>query len=130
MQQLHQNLKLEFAGSPEEQELAGQIFGLMRAQGVTMAVRSAIRQSLENLAQYFAEQKYKGLETPEAIAPLIDAALTANPAIFLREESDDGEVVFKTTKVGIAPPSKIVYDYHSFKTRLFEGAQPVLPSEE
>jgi len=125
MVQLNQVPKLEYAGSADEQELAQRIFTLLRAQGHTMAARTAIRQSLTNLAQYLAEQKYKGLDSAEAVAPLVDKALSANPAIFLRQE-DNGEVTFKTTKAGVAPsPDPVVYDHHSYKTRLFEGARPV-----
>jgi hypothetical protein len=122
---------LDLAGTPEEQSLAQEVFALMRMQGVTMSARANIRQSLENLAQFFAEEKYKGLDDIDALATIIDKALSANPAVFLREENEEGQVTFKTTKLGIAPtPGPVVYDHHSFKTRLFEGAKAVVPMSD
>jgi hypothetical protein len=131
MVQAYQGPKLEYAGSAEAQNLARLVFSLMRSQGLTMGVRTPIRQTLQNLVQYLAEQKYNGLEELEALATLVDAALSANPAIFLREEEEEGQVTFKTTKLGVAPPAiPVPLDHHSFHTRLFEGARPVVPMTE
>ncbi len=136
---------LELGGSPEEQSLASQIWNLMRMRGSSYAVSRPIMLSLDQLAEYYAGQKYQGLEKTEEVAPLIDHALSASPAVFLREESQAEEVpasadapaiaarvlvTFKTTKSGKAPPQNVVLDQHSFQTRLNQSARPVLPPTE
>ena len=87
MVQLYQVPKLDIAGNDEEKELAQQSFLMMRSQGFTLSARTPIRQSLQNLTQRFVELKFKGLEESQ-LALIIDNALSANPAIFLRETDD------------------------------------------
>ena len=134
---------LELGGTAEEQALASQIWNLMRARGASYATSRPIVLTLSMLADFFAGQKYQGHDKPEEIAPLIERALSASPAVFNREESEvevaqagdaEGpttrrEVTFKTTKSGKAPV-EVVLDQHSFKTRLYQDAQPVLPPTE
>ncbi|HEX2915886.1 MAG TPA: hypothetical protein VH186_34310 [Chloroflexia bacterium] len=134
---------LELGGTPEEQELATQVWGLMRMRGFSFAMNRPISLSLDNLVQYYASQKYRGIENPEELAPIIDRALSASPAVFLREETTQEEppveeggeptirtvVAFKTTKSGKAPVN-VEFDHHSFKTRLYQDARPVAPETE
>lgn len=123
VQQLNQTL--EFEGTPEQQNLANEIWNLMRRQGMTYAASRPIRQTLTNLAQYLSESKYQGIEDPTELATLIDQALSANPKTFLREEEND-QVSFKTTKRGVAPEPEVARpNPHSYRNRLFEGARPV-----
>ncbi len=133
---------LELGGSAEEKALASQVWSLMRMRGFSYAASRPISITLDLLAEYYAEQKYKGLEKPEDLAPLLDKALSSSPAVFVREETQseadaiptDGDAVvvskpvitFKTTKTGKAPVDKII-DQHSFQTRLYQDARPVAP---
>lgn len=63
---------------------------------------------------------------------MIDKALSASPAVFFREEADDGAVFFKTTKRGKAAGPLGPLDQHSFKARLKEDVSAVeaLPESE
>jgi len=117
--------KLELGGTPEEQELAAQVWNLMRMQGFSYAMERPISQSLENLTTYLSEQKYKGLTQAEEIMPLLEKALSASPAVFYREEADDGTVFFKTNKKGKAGSPAGPLDQHSFKNRLKQDVQAV-----
>src|SRR5437763_97355 len=78
---------LELGGTKEEQALASQVWNLMRMRGFSYAMNRPISLTLEQLADDFASQKYQGLEKPEEVAPLLDRALSASPAVFLREET-------------------------------------------
>jgi hypothetical protein len=130
VQQLNQP-KLELGGSPEQQELARQVWNLMRAQGAFFAADRPISQNLQNLADYFAGQKYKGITDAAELLPVIDEALSASPVVFNREEADDGTVFFKTTKKGKAPQQPGPIDHHSFRFRLKEDVTVVeTPPEE
>ncbi len=136
---------LDLGGSADEKALAQEVFNLARLRGFSYARSKPISLKLDDLAQYFAEQKYKGMEKPEEIAVLLDKALSASPVVFLREEvrpeaeiepEDEAAVVvskpsvyFRTTKDGKIPV-KHELDYHSYHTRLFQGAMPVLPPTE
>lgn len=126
VQQLNQDQTTEPQMTPEQQELANTILKLMQYQGRIYANNRPIRQTLKNLAEYLAGEKYQGIEDPTELSTLVDQALSASPKVFLREE-EDGEVVFKTTKKGVAPEletgNKI--NPHSFRNRLYEGARPV-----
>ncbi len=128
VQQLNQP-QLELGGTPEEQELAAQIWNLMRMQGFSYAAERPITQSLENLAAYMVSQKYKNLTEASEVTPLIDQALSASPAVFYREEADDGSIFFKTTKRGKAASPSGPLDQHSFRTRLKQDVSAVEPSE-
>ncbi|MEI6042788.1 MAG: hypothetical protein WCS37_00230 [Chloroflexota bacterium] len=124
VQQLNQP-KLVLGGTPEEQELARLIWNIMRTQGSSYALIRPISQSLQHLTDYFVGQKYKGLERAEEIASLLDQALSLSPAVFQREEADDGTIFFKTTKQGKAPIAPGPLDQHSFRARLKEDVQTV-----
>ncbi len=109
-----------FQGSASQQELAAEIFRLMTTQGALFAVDAPIRQTLENLADYLAG-KYQ--RDQAEIAAEIDAALTANDQVFIREVTDQG-VLFVTSRQGMYVPRSMV-DTHSFKQRLYEPENPL-----
>lgn len=116
--------QLEFAGSAAEKALARRIFDVMVGQGSLNAHDALIRQSLDNLAVFLAEQD--GADS-EALKPKLDAAIRANKAIFGREERDD-MVLITTSRRGAStppPPDK----RHTFAQRLYEPIRP-LPVED
>ncbi|HET8631867.1 MAG TPA: hypothetical protein VFL91_30955 [Thermomicrobiales bacterium] len=90
-----------FEGSDEERRLAEQIVQLARLQGRFFSVNAPINLKLDELVGFFASQD-KGRD-PAELAGAIDAALSANPAVFARGETDDGAVTFTTTRGGRAP---------------------------
>lgn len=132
VQQLNQQT-IEFEGTDQEQAVADEIFNLMRMYGFSYADNRPIRQTLTNLAQYLSERKFQGIEKVQEMTGLVDKALTANLKVFRREEEND-TVAFVTTKSGVAPalPTGQV-DHHSFRTRLYADAKPVVtptPAEQ
>ncbi len=116
--------ELEFTGSAEEQALARRIFEIMAGQGSLNARDALIRQSLDNLAAFFAEQDSS---TPEHMLPRIEAAVAANPAVFAREERDD--VVFIATSRRGVSSGRQADKRHTFAQRLYEPVRP-LPVED
>src|SRR6185503_13024948 len=68
-----------FIGSADQQALAEQIFRVMRTQGSLFATDAPIRQTLGNLADFFASQRKADLAK---VREEIDAALRENQAIF------------------------------------------------
>lgn len=88
---------IEFHGKKEERTLAQWIYNLMMRQGAVYALDTPIRQSLNNLTDYFHQRKLR--RDREAVAQLIEAAVEKNPDIFTREERGD-EVVYATTRRG------------------------------
>lgn len=112
--------ELEFAGSAEEQALARRVFEVMAGQGAMAARDALIRQSLENLAAFIAAQD---TTSADQVAPKLDAAIKANPAIFARDERD-GQVLVTTSRRGIATgrqPDR----RHTFAQRLYEPVRPL-----
>ncbi len=49
--------QISFKGNPEQQNLAQQVYDIMTAQGRFFAADAPIRQTLANLADYFAAQQ-------------------------------------------------------------------------
>lgn len=109
-----------FEGSAEQQQLAAQIFSVMSAQGRFYAADAPIRQTLNNLAGYFATQ-HKADAT--AVAGEIDAAMRKNAAVFQREEAEN-EVFYITSRIG-APIERVVDTMHMFKQRLHDPEHPL-----
>ena len=101
------------------QALAEEIYGLMVAQGAMFAVDTPIRQSLANLAAYFAARRQSD---PQQLAKQIESAL-AKDGRFRREEVA-GEVRFVTSRQGSYVPRADV-DTHSFKQRLHDPEHPL-----
>lgn len=112
---------ITFQGTPEEQELAQQIFDLMAGLYGRLYSRDAlIRQSLSNLAAFLASQS--GV-APDEMKRRIDAAIKSNSAIFAREERD-GDVIVTTSRQGVARerPRDVA---HTFRQRLYEPERPL-----
>ncbi len=109
---------LQFNGSPEDQEVAAEAFQVVSALGRFYARTAPIRASLESLAGYFAS-RHKERPADEWGAEL-DRVLSANPSVFLREETDSG-VVFVTTREGTSPvPASPADQTHSLPSRFTE----------
>ncbi|NJN19008.1 MAG: hypothetical protein HC822_23515, partial [Oscillochloris sp.] len=105
--------------SASGQSLADEVWQLMTAQGALFAINAPIRQSIENLAAYFAGVQKR---PADAVAADITAALSADPR-FTREDRN-GTVIFMTSRLGgeIASPE---VDTHSFKQRLHDPEKPL-----
>lgn len=109
-----------FAGTEEQQALAEEIYQLMVAQGRLFAFDAPIRQTLQNLADFYARQRQ--MDANEA-ARLIDEALRVNDQVFARQETN-GDVVFITSRRGRYIPPQ-VDTVHTFKQRLYEPEHPL-----
>jgi hypothetical protein len=88
----------EFSGTAKQQELAARIFGIFQMQGRFFSQHAPISISLDDVAAFMSAQE-PGNASWEAD---IDAALSASPQVFLRDEVD-GVVTFRTTRRGVAP---------------------------
>lgn len=106
-------------GAADGLALAEEIYRLMVAQGAMFAVDAPIRQSLANLAAYFAARQQ--VDEGRA-ASQIEAALKGDSR-FKREEVG-GEVRFVTSRQGGYVPRHDV-DTHSFKQRLHDPEHPL-----
>jgi hypothetical protein len=109
-----------FNGNADQRALAEQIFQIMATQGRFYAADAPIRQTLTNLADFFATQRKA--ETA-GVAQEIDAALRANGAVFAREEQD-GEVFYVTARTGAYQPRQ-TDNKHMFRQRLHEPENPL-----
>ncbi|MGC9039660.1 MAG: hypothetical protein ACP5MJ_09175 [Roseiflexus sp.] len=109
-----------FAGTEAQQALAEEIYQLMAAQGRLFAFDAPIRQTLQNLADFYARQRQMD---PAEATRLIDEALRANDHIFMRQETN-GDVVFITSRRGRYVPPQ-VDTVHTFKQRLYEPENPL-----
>ncbi|MFO7168513.1 MAG: hypothetical protein DIU80_010875 [Chloroflexota bacterium] len=109
-----------FSGSAEQRALAEEVFRLMSMQGRFFAADAPIRQTLTNLAEFFAAQRKAD---PAVVAQEIDAALRANEAVFTREERD-GDVVYITSRLGSYRPRE-EDTKHMFRQRLHEPENPL-----
>ncbi len=104
---------LKLKGSPEEQELAKQLFRLFQARGRFFGAGVPIALPLSELTRFMNSQ-----EAAADWSERINAALAASPRVFSRVEID-GDVTFTTTSAGTAP-SKVreKVDTHMLSTRL------------
>lgn len=109
-----------FSGSDEQRSLAEQVFQIMTAQGRFFAVDAPIRQTLGNLADFFAGQRKA---SPAEVAEAIDAALRENQSVFAREEQG-GDVIYVISRLGTYRPRQ-EDNSHMFKRRLYEPEQPL-----
>jgi hypothetical protein len=109
-----------FSGNTEQRDLAEQIFRIMVSQGRFYAADAPIRQTLANLALFFAQQRKAD---QQAVASEIEAALRENEGIFAREEQE-GEVVYVTSRVGTYRPRSTDIR-HTFKQRLHDPEHPL-----
>lgn len=109
-----------FQGNTEQRALAAQIYRIMVGQGALFAADSPIRQTLANLADFFAAQQKAD---PESVAKEIDAALSANGGVFVREQQGE-DIVFVTSRIGGYRP-RSDEDSHTFRNRLYEPDNPL-----
>ncbi|MBA2454680.1 MAG: hypothetical protein H0V47_16035 [Chloroflexia bacterium] len=86
-----------FSGSKAEQELARRLFPVFSARAAFFPDRQPILLTLEQLSQFL-----DSTEGGKNWDKKVDAALTANPEIFQREERGD-DILFITTKLGRPP---------------------------
>jgi hypothetical protein len=113
-------VKLTFTGNAEQRALAEQVFQIMKTQGTFYAADAPIRQTLDNLADFFAAQR----KTDRAkLAQEIDKALRANDALFAREETD-GSVMYVMSRLGAYRPRQDD-NKHMFRQRLYEPENPL-----
>ncbi len=92
----------------------------MRTQGAFYATDAPIRQTLGNLADFFAGQRKID---PAEVRQEIDTALRENQAVFAREERD-GDVSYVISRLGVYQPRKADRS-HMFKRRLYEPDHPL-----
>ncbi len=109
-----------FKGNEEQQELAAEVYRIMTSQGVLFADGAPIRQTLANLADFFASQQRTDRDQ---MLSSIDSALRANEDIFAREERN-GDVLFITSKRGAYRPIPVDLS-HMFRNRLYEPDNPL-----
>ena len=112
------------AGSKREKELAGRILSLLLARGMFMAANASIKVSLTSLVDYLSSQG-----EADARARL-EAAVAANPEVFVIEEIAD-EQYLVTTRQGRAPADIQPAARHTFATRFLtprpKPARPTAP---
>ncbi len=109
-----------FTGNDEQRSLAEEIFHLMTAQGRLFAFDAPIRQTLRNLADFYARRRQID---PDEAARLIDEALRVNSQVFTRQENN-GDVMFITSRRGRYVPPQ-VDTIHTLKQRLHEPENPL-----
>ena len=109
-----------FSGNAEQKALAEKVFEIMKAQGSFFAVDAPIRQTLGNLADYFAGQSKTD---PAKVAQDLEVALKKNDAIFTREERGD-DVIYVISRMGAYRPRRDE-NTHMFKHRLYEPDNPL-----
>ncbi|MDW8405087.1 hypothetical protein [Chloroflexus sp.] len=99
--------------------LADEVWRLMTAQGILFAVDAPIRQTLQNLVEFFVARWQRD---PESVRAELEAALAADDR-FTREEVN-GQVIFVTSRQGRYVPRDTT-DTHTFKQRLYEPEKPL-----
>jgi hypothetical protein len=117
--------QITFEGTETEQRIAREVWLAMRMLGVSYGLHAPIRQPLPALVAFFARQPaLAGVDDPAAA---IEAALTKNSAVFARQVTDDGVVVFATTKAGRAPAPEVEDQQYRLKARLTEPEPVAAP---
>jgi hypothetical protein len=109
-----------FRGTPEQQELAKEIFQIMRLQGSFYSADAPIRQSLRNLADFLSEQRHVDREVIEND---IESALQENADVFTREEIGD-DIIYITSRLGKYLASR-EDTRHTFRQRFYEPENPL-----
>lgn len=109
-----------FTGTTEQQQLAQEIFQIMKFQGGFFGADAPIRQTLKNLADFLSE---KHRRDRMAMEMEIETAIQENTQVFQREEIDN-EVFYITSRTGTyqTPPKDTL---HSFKQRFYEPEKPL-----
>ena len=102
---------LNYSGTGAQQEIARNVFQVLRARGRFMSDNAPIEVTFSSVADYLSQTASVDEETALA-------AIQANPAIFSIEERDEQMLVL-TTRMGVAPGTlKEAGNIHDFKTRL------------
>ncbi len=109
-----------FTGNADQRALAEQVFQIMSSQGALFASDAPIRQTLGNLADFFASQRKAD---PSTMRSAIEAALGKNQEIFTREERG-GDVIYVVYRLGAYRPRQ-EDNSHMFKRRLYEPDNPL-----
>ncbi|MBS1966605.1 MAG: hypothetical protein JST60_12455 [Chloroflexi bacterium SZAS-1] len=109
-----------FTGNAEQQALAEQVFQIMKAQGAFFANDAPIRQTLGNLAEYFAGQRKADRAT---VTQELEVALNTNNTVFTREEQGE-DVSYVISRLGAYRPRRDE-NTHMFKQRLYEPENPL-----
>ena len=102
---------LNYSGTGAQQEIARNVFQVLRARGRFMSDNAPIEVTFSSVAGYLSQTA--SVDEDTALA-----AIKANPAIFSIEERDEQMLVL-TTRMGVAPGTlKEAGNIHDFKTRL------------
>jgi len=116
-----------FVGTDEEKQLVGQVYALTQSQGRFFASSAPIRLKQDDLVAFLAGQRKVADDDRAGLAVQIDAALAKNPAIFAREETDDGVVSYATTRGGTAPTVAIEDTVHTLAHRFMTVIEQLPP---
>ncbi|HET9015483.1 MAG TPA: hypothetical protein VFN57_07800 [Thermomicrobiaceae bacterium] len=131
MQTAEATTEPRFGGSADEQRIAEEAFRTVVTMGRFFPKTAPIRVRLTALAEFFAGRD--SARTAEEWRAELDRVLTANPDVFGRESTDDGEVVFVTTALGVSPVGQArPVNMHTLARRFQEPIpvpeQPVTPA--
>ncbi|MEA2515178.1 MAG: hypothetical protein QOJ59_4667 [Thermomicrobiales bacterium] len=110
MLSLEEKTDIAFAGSPEEQRIAREVFAVMRAQGRFMSSDAPIRVSLDSARAFLAQT------AGEDAAARIERVLELNTEIFALLELDE-QTIIETTRGGRVPRQTMTDRSHSFARR-------------
>jgi hypothetical protein len=112
---------IAFAGSAEEQRIAGAVFAVIRAQGRFMSSDAPIRVSLESTRAFLEQTE------GEKVAGRLERVLELNSAIFAVSTREE-QAIIETTRGGRAPRQPDVDRTHSFDRRFMTPLpKPVVP---
>ena len=115
--------EVDFSGSPQQRELAGRIFGLLRARGRFMSADAPIRVSLSSVTEFLSS------EGVGATADGIETAVAANPDVFVIEAVGEDRILI-TTRTGRVPSRRIASSPHTFAQRFMTPlAKPERPPQ-
>ncbi|MEA2529869.1 MAG: hypothetical protein QOG89_1513 [Thermomicrobiales bacterium] len=110
MLSLEEKTDIAFAGSPEEQRIAREVFAVMRAQGRFMSSDAPIRVSLDSARAFLAQT------AGEDAAARIERVLELNAEIFALLELDE-QTIIETTRGGRVPRQTMTDRSHTFARR-------------
>ncbi|MEA2585254.1 MAG: hypothetical protein QOF33_3339 [Thermomicrobiales bacterium] len=110
MLSLEEKTDIAFAGSPEEQRIAREVFAVMRAQGRFMSSDAPIRVSLDSARAFLAQT------AGEDAAARIERVLELNTEIFALLELDEHTII-ETTRGGRVPRQTMTDRSHTFARR-------------
>jgi hypothetical protein len=109
---------LTFAGSKEEQQIAEEVFTQARFHGRYFTSTAPIALKREGLLGFLTSQ-HKDVDA-ETLGQRLDAAMSKNPGVFARAETDDGVVTFITTILGTTPVAPVEDLGHTLRKRFMD----------